>query len=186
VTYTAPILLDGIPYPAALWQAALDEVARTSKIGAPILASKTVDEPLPSSTTLQDDDTLFASVAASTTYEVSLFLLFGALGAASTGGIKLGWSAPASSTFDWSPYGKIDSDATNAATSIWMSHNIISDTVNLGGGSANTVKMAARPYGYLTTSTTPGIFKFRWAQATSNGTATIVRAGSRLLLRPVG
>lgn len=28
MTYTAPILFDGFPYPASMWQAALDEIAR--------------------------------------------------------------------------------------------------------------------------------------------------------------
>src|SRR5262245_15271614 len=63
----------------------------------PIAAVKTANESVTSSTTLQNDDELFVSVAANSTYLVQCYIK---CDGAATGDIKLNWTAPASATFD--------------------------------------------------------------------------------------
>lgn len=150
----------------------------------PTRITKGSDEPI-SNNTLQDDDALFTgTLPANTIWRVTGQIYYTAGAAAATNGIKIGWSGPAGATFSWIPNMKIDTDGTNAATAIWKPRLEISDTIN--GGGAGAVQMGIDPVGELAIGGTAGIFRFRWSQATTHATATVVKAGSRLYLERVG
>lgn len=134
--------------------------------------------------TIAADDVLVLTVAANAIYEITSEIFYTAGGAAATNGLKVGWSGPSGATFDWTWYGKIDTDGTATATSTWMAGRAIGDQLSSGGAGATLC--AARPHGLLITSSTSGSFSFQWAQSTTNGTATIIKAGSFLIARRVG
>lgn len=132
---------------------------------------KAANESVTSSTAMQDDDHLFLSVSANTDYLVEAFLLYTGI---STGYLKIGWSGPASATFDWTPdsvtgggtVGQVDRGGLTIAD-VGFAH-----VVN------TTVKTVALPQGLLRVAGTAGTFRFRWAQANVQATATIVYANS--------
>jgi hypothetical protein len=149
----------------------------------PVFVRKLADQTITSSTAMTNDTELFIPVLANVTYEVWAHILYTAGAAAATNGIKVGWSGPAGATFDWSWYGKIDTDGTNAAASVWVGAFAIGSTVNSGGAGATV--LVGRPYGMLITTGTSGNLQFKWAQATSSGTGTVVKAQSFLCARRV-
>ena len=175
------MLLSGVSYPAG-HDLTAGELAGiiTAVQGLSGSVAKAADESVTSSTTLQDDDELFFTVAANAVYEVGGFLRY--LGVAGVGIFKVGWSGPASATFDWLPSGLIDTDTANTADHMWGGYKAIGDSNTFGGSGSTAV--VARPYGRLVTSTA-GTFKLRWAQGTSSGTATTLKAQSYLIYRRI-
>lgn len=140
---------------------------------------KTADESVTSSAALQDDNHLFLPVEVNAAYRVEGFILYEG---ATTGDMLMGWSGPASATFDWTPGGQ-----NNTNASIQVDRGTISTSKQVGtagAGAANQV--VALPVGYLQTGATAGTLTFRWAQGTSDATATIVLTGSHLRMRRVG
>ena len=131
---------------------------------------KASDESVTSSTTLQDDDDLQFTAVASGVYDVEI--AFTALSTSSTPDIKCvlqetdgaflivghnyggpGVSSPDSLAFS----------ATNSAITIPLIGNAVE---------------AFHLKGIYTAGGSGGVFKFQWAQGTSDGTATTVQAGS--------
>lgn len=144
----------------------------------PQVAYKTTGEAVTSSTTMQNDDELFVPVVASSVYLAELFLLYDA---AAAGDIKIGWTAPSGASLAWTVVGATTAETTNTSVStLNMQTRTTSETASLGGSSSTGI--GATAYGRLTVSTTAGNLQFQWAQDTSNGTATNVRAGSVLKL----
>lgn len=165
--------------------AAADTAAARTLTGAgpaPLFVRKTADESVTSSTTLQADDHLTKAVEASKTYFVRARIYYTASVA---GDIKILWTAPAGATFEWdsvaSPTFGVGGD-TSALQSGSGLKRALGDTVSYGGvvtGAAINVE------GFLTVAGTAGNFALTWAQNTSDGTATTVQAGSRILLQEV-
>lgn len=136
-----------------------------------VFADKTSDETVTSSTTLQDDDELFLTVAANARYIVDAFVDYtGANDPA--GGLKMGWSGPSGATMKWTNFGVNQSALT--------SYNVVVETIAGGRivGTNGGTEMSCQPRGRLVTSSTSGTFRFRWAQGVSNVTGTVVKAGS--------
>lgn len=185
VTATSPV--DGGTIAGAWGQAVYTDLTSLAAFIADMskVVEKGSDTSRASTSTLADDPALTLAVSANASYIMNAFVIFGAGGAASTNGFKFAWTGPSGATMNWVPHTKIDTDATNAATSIWMAQRDIGTTISSGGAGANTIKVIARPYGLLKTSSTAGSLTLQWAQATSNGTATIVYAGSWIELRRV-
>lgn len=147
----------------------------------PIRVKKTVDQTIASSATLTNDTALVSpTLVSGAEYEVNTLLIYTAGAAASVNGIKFGWTAPASSTLDWVPYSKIDTDGTSTNSPLWIIYRSLTDTIFSGG--AGTAACCAHIYGYLTVGTA-GVLQFQWAQNTSNATGTVVKANSRMTLR---
>jgi hypothetical protein len=144
-------------------------------------ARKTADESITSSTTQQDDDTLFVSVVANSTYIVEMVLqVRSATG--TTAGIAWQFVAPAGATLFGGAVGLTPGSTTNTTPRV--------DTIALGGpnghGSVGTSTNAAiLADAVLIVGGTAGTFKLQWAQNVSNGTATTVKTGSYLRLRQV-
>lgn len=149
---------------------------------APVFARRTADATAISlSTTLTDDSALFVTVVANAVYVVQSQIIYTA---DPSGDLLIGWSGPASASFDWGINGPGSSQTTTTGT-FYNGSNTISGSDTVGGVSAVGSPVIARPGGVLVTSGTAGTFKFRWAQGTSNANGTTVKAGSYLYLTRV-
>lgn len=150
----------------------------------PVFVRKLSDQTVTSSTTLVNDTALVTpTLAANTTWDLDMFLIYTAGGAASTNGIKFGFSGPSGAVLDWVPYSKIDTDGTQTAAAVWLIRRSITDTIPSGG--SGTTNMCAHIRGVLKLSTTAGVLQFQWAQNTSNATGTVVKGASSMTLRQV-
>lgn len=144
----------------------------------PVIKAKAVTEPLSASTTMQNDDELFASVAANATYSVMLHLFHDA---DTTGDINIGWSGPTGATMNWgSVVAHVNETSSGTVTAVSMQTRIISEVQSIGGGASTGTYSVV--HGTLITSSTAGTLNFQWAQRVSSATATNVRAGSTLIL----
>ena len=140
----------------------------------PHIIPKTADESVTSSTALQDDDTLQFAIGANEAWEFRFVL-------ASTGPgfLKVALNAPSGATGWWartrSTSGSVDILHVNPATFVDGETN---------NGSTDNPDFGVIE-GFCLNSSTGGTFKLRWAQVSSNGTATIIKRGSRLERRLV-
>ena len=140
---------------------------------APLSAVKTVDESVTSSTTLQNDDALFVTVAANATYLLYCYLDYEG---ASAGDLKFSWSVPTSATMRFTIIGQTAASA--AQTAVTGSE---STSYTVGADAAATLN-AVLMTGTLVTSSSSGTLQLQWAQGASTGTATKVHAQSFLAL----
>lgn len=143
----------------------------------PIMAIKTADETSGlSTTTLQNDDHLFVSVAASTKYNVTGWIMTSATGASPD--LKLNYTYPAGATFirtDWGPA----TTSTVVADTIDTSPATTGDSAR-GSGSTRSIYIQ----GELTVGVTAGTFRVQWAPNVSDGANTVtVKASSRIVLQ---
>jgi hypothetical protein len=134
---------------------------------------KTADENLTSNTTLQDDDELAIAVRASAWYGLNGMIRYAA---GTTGDIKFGWSGPASAALQWAWSG-VDTSLASTNTGELG----IGDSSALGGAGSSFTQIA-RLTGFLQVAGTAGTLTFRWAQNTSDGTASSVKTGSWIQL----
>ena len=144
-----------------------------------IFAQKTATESVTSSTTLQDDDHLSVSVAASSVYELSAMLVYDGDAA---GDVSIQWSLPSGASISW--YLSSITGGGAAATDDRIAHSTNVSPAALGCLGAGTT-LAAHILGLVTVASTAGTFKLTWAQGTSSGTATRLFAGSYICLRRV-
>lgn len=139
------------------------------------LIIKRSDQSVTSSTTLVDDNDIYALVEPNRVYRVILVL--NATG--STGGdIRLSWSVPSGSDAGgrWLQGPHESTDPAGAATmevraALWSTERVYGTS-----GSANSII----EHGLLQTGDSPGFLRLRWAQGTSNGTATTVMERTNL------
>jgi len=145
----------------------------------PLYARKTADETVNGSASLQNDDHLAIVLAASATYEIDVQLFYSS---ASTPDIKFALTFPTGATCSWAPIG-YKSDGTNFEaefrTSTWQA---ASGTSNAVAGTAATYD-AALIKGIIRVGSTAGTLQVQWAQNTSNGSNTTVKADSSLVAR---
>lgn len=143
----------------------------------PIMAIKTSDETSGlATTTLQNDDELFVSVAANTNYNVTGWIMESATG--SNPDIKINYTYPAGATFkrtDWGPA----VSSTVVADTIDTSPQTTGDSPR-ASGSERSIYIQ----GELKVGVTAGTFRVQWAPNTSDGAnTTTVKAGSRIVLQ---
>jgi hypothetical protein len=131
---------------------------------------KTVVETIISSSTLQNDDELFLSVAASTTYRFLARLVYTS---GTTPDIKFGFTYPTGTTATYTLLGIASGGATLSAF-----HQNETSVSALEGGTGQACLMT----GTWTTSTTAGVIQLQWAQNTLTASNTQVLAGSFLEL----
>ncbi len=142
----------------------------------PVYARKTADETLSNSTVLQDDDELFVSVDASTTYEWELTLIYEA---GTTADYKWALTFPTGSTCSWA---NNEPDTGLAYLPLGFSSYTSGAATGLGGagiGSGRGMIVS----GNLVVGVTAGTFKYQWAQNTATVENTKTSAGSLLVLR---
>lgn len=158
--------------------------------GIPKIVVKTADESVTSSTTLQDDNELLISLASGSSYLIEAHLL---VSGAAAGDVKTAWArtgtlnqiggrmvrGPGINTTD------VTAGAA-AATTVGINRS--------SGGNALTTALASGVDGtaisyisevFTLTSVVTGTLTLQWAQNTSSATATIMRAGSFLIVTPI-
>lgn len=136
--------------------------------------------------TITADPHLTLAVAANTDYVLDGFVRYSATNP--SGGIALGWTAPASATMDWSPGMAVSYDTQGTPSIEQQSFTITSGAGGVGlgsGGASNPFIIVARPYGLLRVAGTAGNITMRWAQQTLHADATVVRFGSWLRITKV-
>lgn len=147
-------------------------------IGLWTVVTKASDESVTSSTTLQDDNELQYTVVAGASYYFSLEL---AHNGASTGDFKWAFALSTGSfTRGWRKViGYYNTTTVTAA------EGLVNDmTTAVTAGASATENLVQNISGFFIPSANATL-KLQWAQNTSDGTATIVKAGSRLLIRRV-
>lgn len=143
---------------------------------------KATTESVTSSITFQNDDELFLPALANAQYHFTLMLLHDA---GATERFKMQFTAPTGAAVNWGIHNvhinEVDSSTT--VNDVSMPSRVLADAQSIGGGpSAGTCSFIE---GVLTTSTTAGNLTLQWAQNTSGGTATRVRAGSVLKMKRI-
>lgn len=142
----------------------------------PILVRKTTNENAPaSSAAVQDDDELFAAVEANSIYLVEGFFRFTA--ASNTPDIRFNYSYPAGASFARFELGRTPaSTATNDVI-----ETSVATTGDTGRG-AGTTQTTAIMWGDLQIGATPGTFRVRFGQVTSDVGLVTMNLGSWLRL----
>lgn len=145
----------------------------------PNVVLKQADEPLVSTTALQNDDELFAAVAANATYILDGHLaysgeIFTAPGPAD---LKVDWTVPTGAVMRWSRVA-YPSNAANSVDSVETDNS----TIRVLGTYGSTTTVTAGVRGRIITGSTAGTLQLRWAQNASNATATTMKAGSWIRL----
>lgn len=135
---------------------------------------KSADESVTSSATLQNDNELSLAVAANKTYVFDVYLAYTA---GTTGDFKAALTFPSGAT----AFAAIS--ATDGSSWTTTGLQISSGGSVSGGGLGVTIPVLQRWTGVLMVSSTAGTLQVQWAQNTSNGTATTVKAGSVMMLR---
>lgn len=138
-------------------------------------AYKANDQSVTSSTTLVNDNELAIPVAANTTYYVKA-LVFYAGGTHNTSDFKYNFTYPAGSASPSVRYIGL----TPAALAVQYGTVILGGAGAFGTNGTSNILTVDLDF-TLITSTTSGTLHLQWAQNTSSGTATTVKAGSSLL-----
>jgi len=169
--YTTPgtAVVGGIA-PAALWNAGVRD--NFEAILHPI-ARKTADESVTSSTALQDDDHLFTpSIPANEVWKFHLQLRV----QPGAGGQKHSFSFPSGGTMNFLAIG-LNSGATQYVQQPGEFTTSDGNSTTTQTFSGNNLYLIEALY---IQGGTAGVVTFRWAQTSSNATASIVRANSSL------
>ncbi len=142
---------------------------------------KTADESVTSSTTIQDDDHLFFTPILNTNYWITMFVIYEADAAYD---LKISWSVPTGSTFDYVSDAIGSGATTSAVFDVSRSAQIApaGGTPSPGGiGAGKWATFLVR--GVFKMGPNAGLFRFRWAQLASGAVPTIVHANSCLIAR---
>jgi hypothetical protein len=141
---------------------------------APLYARKTVDQSIASSTALTNDSALLIpNLVAGAVYELWLHVLFRAAASGAIPGMKVDLTVPSGAAIAGSAFeltGTLGLCVGNGA---------------VGGIAAATSNAMFRESGLLVMGASAGTLQFRWAQNTSNASATTVASGSYLRLTRV-
>jgi hypothetical protein len=140
-------------------------------LGAPtFVKTKTADETVTSSTTLQDDDHLFQSLTSGKAYYWELVLLVGRSNTTNAPVLKI--AIDASSTGYWAPFGTFFASSLTDGTTVNTNATV---STNVGIPTRITINGTNKP-----SSTTT--LQVKWAQNASVATGLILYAGSRLTI----
>ena len=157
-------------------------VTITTGKGYKTYARKPASESVASTTTVQSDDHLTFSLAASAVYELRAYLTV----SGSTGGdFKTQWlfTGPASGGNHTTRYGIGPNTATTSASATSMQYGRTAWTSPIAYGVDGTLSSHVEEGGLLDTTTGgSGTITLQWAQNTSNATSTVVGTGSYAIL----
>ncbi|MFJ4926832.1 hypothetical protein [Streptomyces sp. NPDC088736] len=153
-------------------------------IGQRLTAVKPSNETVTSSTTLQNDDHLTATLDANSVYRIYMLLNFGGVTA---GEIKTSWTTPASATGFKSCMGPgSDSTTRDTGATTTMRYGIHNFTTTVNYGCNDTSLLVHAIEQGIVTTTTGGTFVLQWAQQASSATGSIMAAGSYLIAEKIG
>lgn len=134
-----------------------------------------------SNTTLTDASGLAVPLLANSTYAIDGWVFYQAN---PTGDFKGGWSFPSGASGWWTMVGPVSTTAPVAGSERknYTDFSVVSlaTTLTVAGDDEFTgsVHICAVPRGLVTTGGTAGDLQFRFAQGSSTGTATIIKANS--------
>ena len=150
--------------------------------GATILmAVKTADETVNNSSIYQNDDHLFVSVQANTTYIFSIFIHGRQLNA--TPNIKMQFTVPTGTTQRSNTFGSTSSGSAFRTYNAWSGTTVLfSDGAFWTSVTDYHILIT---YGKITTSVTAGTINLQWAQGVATLADTILLEGSFLQLTKV-
>jgi hypothetical protein len=146
-------------------------------IGQRLFSIKSANESVTSSTTLQNDDHLSASIGATGTYTFDVFLLVNSGDSAAD--LKVGFSFPTGTCHFGGTGGHIGAytTGTSGVGEYFAIASATSGTSFLGYGVSSTAVTWVRLTGtFIATAT--GTLRVMWAQVASSATATTLLAGS--------
>lgn len=144
----------------------------------PTAVYKTGDQSVTSSTTFVNDSELFVTVAANAEYGLEAWIEYIGTGG---GDIKWGWAVPAGATMRYSCVHN-----EGGGTGLNNSHNVYQETDTGFAAGASPSLTSLHMTGRLSVSSSSGTLQFRWAQNTSNASATHVRNPSFIELQRLG
>ncbi len=156
-------------------EAMLDAHVRDNLKMVPHRIPKTADQSVTSSTVLVDDTHLQFVIGSNEAWEFSL-----TLATTGPGFLKVALNAPAAATGWWAVERTTAGDVSLDNSWIAAATFVDGETV---GTATNPDRVTIE--GFCLNSSTAGTLKLRWAQLNSNGTATVIRRGSRLERRLV-
>lgn len=134
-------------------------------------------ETVTNSTTIQDDDELFFSVSANTTYIVELMAWFTS-GTSNGVDVKFTWTFPTAATFSMFAFGLDPTGTTRTAFITSNRNQESSETAETAFGVISTATTAASPLrvtGVLIVGANSGTMQFRWAQNTASLANPLIR-----------
>lgn len=142
----------------------------------PLWKTKTATETVNNSATLQNDDTLFVSVAANTVYNFESRIIHNS---GTTPDFKAGWTYPSGLTMLYNRLGVGLAGGGNVH--LLFASNETTSILDDGFAADRSFMM----WGTVTVGATAGTLQFQWAQNTANASDTSVLAGSYLKLTKV-
>lgn len=145
-------------------------------IGPHVRVRKTTTESVTNSTTLQNDDELFFSIAANETWLVRAAVFFTSFLAPD---IKFGWSVPAGATGRHGGYLPDRAVTTLSGTVEFASEAALTTAIEGGGAGAN--ELSGMLFASVVNGATAGTVNLQSAQAAATADATSVLAGSFLI-----
>lgn len=149
----------------------------TAGVGGMSVAVKTADESVTSSTAMQNDDALTLPVSANT--NIAFELWFPVTSASTTPDVKFNLSVPAGATLLGAANGFVGGGSSLYSAAGGVSFSTVADGIRLTMSSADGMYFVL-VNGSVRVGATAGSITFRWAQNTSNATATTVKAGAYL------
>lgn len=141
-------------------------------IGAVSWTAKAADETVTSSTALQNDNHLSASIPANGTYAFRL-VLFGTC-ASATPDLKMAFTSPAG-TLLWGTLAPDVASNVTGATSTYRTQTGSGNTLSVGAGTDFMVVVEGT---FVATAT--GTLQFQWAQDVSNASGVTLKLGSTM------
>ena len=171
-----PSLPAGHVTTAADFTALMAAITQAYGIGA----VKTANEPVTSSTALQNDDELACALATATTYRLEARLyVFGA----AAGDIKVALAFPANTTVQaFGGHSIVVGSVTSSTSADVDAHAIVTQTTSptaaLSFGVPDTNGIVITLSATIVTTSTAGTLNLQWAQNASSGTGTVVQIGS--------
>lgn len=143
---------------------------------------KTTDEIVSASTTLQNDDHLFYTIASTGTY-VGELVLWGTSSVNAGGDIKLGFTYP-TGTMDLGGIGQDSSLASGTVgtiqSGVFLAGTSPSSSLVYGLSTSNSMLVVK----FRLAATATGTLQLQWAQNTASGTSTL-KAGSHMTVKQV-
>lgn len=143
----------------------------------PVLCRATADTSRTSSTTLLNATGLAATLEANTAYLIDGYLAYDA---GETGDLRAAFSIPAGASGHWSMLGIGTGTTGSIGDTSAVRASALTTAIAVGGSAAFSSALVALPRGYVLLGGTAGAVQLQFAQNTSSGTPTTIRAGSWL------
>lgn len=155
----------------------IDYVPEFKTLPDVIVVRKSATETVNNSAVIQNDDELFALLAANAVYVMELTVI---TESAANADIQFGWGYPVNATVAWGG-GIVAADGITSAVKDNLTRT---DTVACEGQGAADLR-TFKFFGTINVGNTAGTLQLKWAQGTAQASDTKVHADSSLILRKI-